>query len=358
MADLFRRAMAPAFDELVKQDVTRPRFLQGYFGKNPGEIVRSETERIEFDSLRVTRAIASDVARGSGDFHKNTVGVYTNKDILVPLYNEKAPVTASMLKKRIPGVEPFAAVSDMAARAYWCAHVAALQALKIFRAMELQAAQALTTGIILLSNGVSLDWGKVASHAITPAVKWDVGGSNPINDIEAACDINRADGFAGYAVDVIMGQTAFNVFINNAAVIAYMNGRYIEPGRMAPGTLRDGARAWGSLGIGPYMVTVYVYNDSYVTGGVDTPYLTTDTVIVMDPNAHLVKGFAAVEMLQEVAEMYRTFGMPAIPQAEVGDVVPYAYPEWPGTLWAGVQSAPVMAPAAIDTISTLVNVDT
>ena len=360
MADLFKRAMATAYDESVMAMVERPRFLQGFFGKSPREIVRSETERVEIDSLRVVRGVALDVPRGTGIERINVAGLYTNKDILVPLYNEKAAITAAMLNKRLPGVQPFAAAgaADRAmALAYWAGKVQAEQSLKIYRAIELQAAQALLTGIITLQNGVVIDFGKVAAHAVIPAVKWDAGGSDPIADIEAVCDVNRADGKM-MSDTVVMGQTAFNVFINNAAVIAYMNGRYIEPGRMAPGSLIEGARPWGSIGIGPYMVTIYVYNDSYDVLGVDTPYVTTDSVIVFNRGAFLVKGFGAVEMLPQVEDMYRQWGLPPVPQAEAGDIVPYVYPQWPGTLWAGVQSAPVLAPSAIDTISTLDQVDT
>lgn len=358
MADLFKHVMLAAYDEAVNA-MQRPRFLQSFFGKNPTERSMSDTEKVDIDILRTNRAIAVDVIRGAGHSRENDAGMFTGKEYTVPLYSEEAPVTAAQLNKRVPGVSPYEARDRMYAFGYWVGHNQARLSMKIFREMERMASEALQVGTITLANTDSIDFHKISELAVTPGNKWDTANGDPITDLQTICDRIRTYGFM-MADTVIFGQSAFNVFIKNAAVIAYMNGRYIEPGRMAPGSFIEGARPWGSMGIGPYQLTFYVYNDSYThpSTSVDTPYVTTDTAIVLNRSAHLVKAFGAVELLPEVEDEYRRMGLPPIPQMVPGEIVPFVYPRWPSSLVAGVQSAPILIPAAIDTIGTLVNVDT
>ena len=354
MADLFKHFMAAAYDErLLAQP---PMFLSNMFGKNPTELLLSETEKIDIDVIRDDRKLAVDVTRGGGAGNTNTSNRFSAHEYQVPLYWEEAPITASMLNKRLPGFDPFQPVDRMQALAYHAAKIQAAQALKIRRAMEYQAAEALLSGTITLINSDSLDFKKKGTHHATPGTKWDNAG-DPIADIQALADIIFKDGKMKPDT-LIFGAIAFTDFIGNAKVLAYLNTRYVEPGRLAPGDVVQGAKLWGRLTIGQYVFDIYIYDEFYDVSGTATPYVTTDSVIIMNRNARLVKAFGAVEILPQCREEYRRLGMPMVPEFQPGQITPFAYEKPPAALIAGVQSAPVMIPTAIDTFGDLYNVDT
>lgn len=170
--DLFRHILLAAYNEIVVPQV-RPGFLSSLFGKNPQERVVSESDRADIDIIRDARLHAVDVIRGGGVGNANFTGISTAKEYKIPLYWEEAPITAAMLTKRIPGVDPFTQTGRAAALAYHASQVMPKLALKINREIERMAAQALLTGLITLVNTESLDFHKKAAHGVTPAVKWE-----------------------------------------------------------------------------------------------------------------------------------------------------------------------------------------
>ena len=356
MADQFKRVMVAAYNEkLAAAGVSM--FLLRFFGKNPEEISISETEKIDIDVIRDVRLLSADVVRGSGAGYQNVVGKYLNHEYAVPLYWEEGPITATMLNKRLPGIDPYTPSGRMEALSFFAAQVQVDNTNKIVRAMEKQAAEALQTGLITLSNGESLDFGKKAGHAITPSTKWDNSG-DPIGDLETLADVLHQNGKMRPDT-LIFGKAAWNVFINNANVRTYLDNRRIEPGNFAPGDIVDGAKLWGRFDVGQYTFDAYIYDEFYQTDSTTfVSYITTDTVVMMNRAARLVKAFAAVEVLPQFEADYRQMGMPQLPQFEAGQFVPFVYEKAPSALMAGVQSAPLVVPTAIDTVGTLINVDT
>lgn len=356
MADLVRLVMKRAYDERMASE--KPRFLSTYFGQTPDEVTVSDTTEVEIDIQRENRKVAVDVVRGAPVGNANFVQRLTDKKFKVPLYNEYTPITPSVLLERIPGMNPYEPQDQAGALAYHAAKAQAGHAGFILNAVEKQGAEILESGTVTLKNTDSLDYKMKATHIVTPGTKWD-GAGLPITDIQAICDVIFQDGKI-MPTDLVMGTSAFNSFINNAEVIAYMNGRYIEPGRLAPGELREGARAWGRIAIGPYILTVYVYNQfHHDTAGAAVPYLTTDSCLVIAAPGRRDKAFGAVEILSESEEDYRRLGLPMVPGMERAEMRPYVIIDQLGQAYrAGVQSAPLLIPVAIDTHGVLINVDT
>ena len=354
--NLFMRVMMAAYDERVATQMV-PLFLSSFFGKNPGELVESPVERIDVDVIRDTRRHAVDVIRGGGVGNANTSQQFTVHEYKPPLYWEETPLTPNMLNKRIPGQQPFEAL-DMAAHiAYHATVIQREQSMKILREIERMAAEALQLGTITLVNTESLDFGKKAAHAVVPAVKWDQV-STPLVDIQNLCDVIFQAGKMKPDT-LIFGTAAWGAFINNASVIAALNTRFIQPGLIDPQANTLNATFQGRLTIGDYFLDLFSYNDFFMNAlGVAVPYVTTDTVIVMNRNARLTKAFAAVELLPQYVEEYGSRGLPRIPEFVQGRIVPFAYERAPNALLVGVQSAPLVIPTAIDTIGTLDNVDT
>jgi len=354
--DLFMRVMMAAYDERVTTQM-KPLFLSSFFGKNPSELVVSTSERVDVDVIRDARRVAVDVIRGAGIGNSNITGVFTTHEYKVPLYWEETPLTAQQIIKRIAGMNNTDTLDRSAILAYHATNAQREQTLKIIREIERMAAEALQSGTITLINTESLDFGKKASHAVTPATKWDAGG-NPLTDIQGLSDTLFHDGKMKPNT-IIFGESAWTAFLTNAAVIAYLDNRRIEAGKIDPTEIPKGATFQGRVWIGDYQFDMFTYNDFYMdSSNCAVPYMTTDTVIVMNRQAYLTKAFGAVELLPQYVAEYASRGLPRMPEFVPGEFMPFAYERPPNALMVGVQSAPLVVPTAIDTIGTLVNVDT
>lgn len=355
MADLFKHIMTALYDEKMQSGRVNT-FLLNFFGKNPQELVVSDTEKVNTDVIRDNRIVAVDVVRGGGAGNKNVVGKYTAHEYAAPLYWEESPITAAMLNKRLPGVDPYSDSGRMEALAYWASRAQVDNTNKILRAMEKMAAEALEDGTITLTNGDSLDFGKQSEHNIVPSTKWDNSG-DPIGDLQTLADVVFQDGKLKPNT-LIFGADAWDAFINNSDVQTYLDNRRIEPGRLAPGETIEGAKTWGAFDVGQYRFVVYIYDEFYDSSGTATPYITTDTVVMLNSQARLTKAYCAVEVLPQFQDDYREMGMPSLPEFQPGEIVPFVYNLPPSSVMAGVQSAPLVIPTAIDTIGTLKTVDT
>lgn len=349
MSDIFQRAMLEAYEEGVSQDPEQY-FLSNLFR----EEVISPVDEIELDVIRGSRRIAADVTRGGGVGNTNYVNQYTNKSYKVPLYWEQTPITASMLNKRVPGMDAFRspAMSEAAKIGYHVGRAQAEQVKKIKRAIELQAAQALQTGIVTLKNADNIDFHKDSSLNNVPSTKWDNGGS-PIDDIEAlAVEIYQKGKVKPNTA--IFSANAWIAFRKNANVQSFFDKRFIEPGLLRPEETVLGATLQGRISIGDFMLNLYTYDGFYEnSNGSNVSYMNSETVIVMNSLAMLAKGYGATEVLAESREEYRSLGLPELPEFVAGAFVPFYYTMYPSTMYAGVQSAPIVIPKAIDTIGTI-----
>lgn len=354
--NLLKIAMQMAYDE--RRVAERPMFLQSLFGRQPNGTVLLDTKFTDIDVVRENRRVAVDVVRGFPVGNMNLTQKFAAKRYAIPLYNEWGPVTPSMLLDRIPGENPYESEAgrQMARLVYHAAHIQAEQTKTISNAIEAMAAEVLQSGTITLVNTESLDFHAKSEHTVTPSTKWDDTGGDPISDLETLCDVIFQDGKIPPDT-VVMGQSAWTAFINNDIVQEYMNLRYVEPGRIAPGILIEGARPWGQLAIGPYILNFYIYNQ-FKDEATKTLYVTTDTVIVTASNADYRKVFGAVEILKESEEEWTRSGLPFAPGYDRAEFRPYLIIDYVGQAYrAGVQSAPVLIPVAIDTFGTLINVD-
>lgn len=358
--DLFLRIMAAAYDELRERrgGSDQPRFLMSFFGKTPQERTVSETDRVDVDVRRSNRTVAADVIRGGGQGNSNMPERFSAKEYKVPLYWEESPITAYQLYKRGLGQNPYDVSSGNRAKLVRLVNdVQFKQTDKIELEMERMASEGLLSGTITLRNTESLDFGKKSGHSVTPSTKWDNSG-DPLTDIESMCQTIHQDGNVKPNI-AVFGQSAWDVFINNATVQAELDKRFIQPGRINPAEVMDGAVYQGRMWFGSYQLDLYTYPQWYENAaGSNVDYITTDSVVIFNTMARYDKVFGAVELLPQYEAMYRDMGLPMLPGFVPGQMVPFAYEKPPTAFMAGVQSAPLLIPVAIDTIGTLDNVDT
>ena len=317
----------------------------------------ANTRKVEIDVMRGERNIAVDVKRGGGLTNRNLASTWSGKEYEVPLYSESSPLNADMLNKRIPGQDPYAPISQMEAMAYWAAKLQAENTAKIMRAENLMGAQACQSGTITLKNTDTIDFAKRSELTVTPGTKWDNSG-DPITDFGTLIDRLYQYGRRKPKI-AVFGTDAWDSFITNAIVKAYIgDSQYIDAARISPGEIRNGALFQGRIKLKSGPLDLYVDDSYYEESGTPTKYLDKDTVVVMDPDARLVRAYGATEVLEAAREEYDQSGMPPVPQMVPGTYVPWMRTEYPSLLEAGVQSAPILVPVAIDTIGTLSAVNT
>ena len=350
-ANLVTKLIKSAYDEMGFTSPTM--FLQSFFGKNPTELSLSESEKVEIDVIRDKNLLAVDVIRGGSDGNTNKITRFTTKEYSPPLYNEKTPITASMLTKRIAGRSPYDQISDrdfnLAAHSV---RGQSKQTRKIIRSMESQASEVIFDGIITLINTDSLDYKRKATHNITPSVQWTTSAGDPIADLLAACQVNHQDGKMKPNM-AIFGSTAWITFIQNTNVKNYLDNRRIRPGDVAPVNAPLNATFQGVIWVGDYQLELFTYPEfSEDSSGTVTLFVPEKQVAVMNGQARLEKAFAAVEILPDFENQYDEIGI-VVPELIRGQFVPYSYLDPPSTRYVGVQSAPLLIPTAIDTISNI-----
>lgn len=352
--ELFQIASLAIYDEM------RAKEAESLFWRNlfSTEIV-SPVTKVDIDVMRDNRSIAVDVLRGSGHHHRNLANSWTGKEYNVPLYSESSPIKAEMLSKRIPGQDPYSPNADVENLAYWAGKLQAQNAGKIMRAENLMAAQACQTGIVTLKNTESIDFKKKSALNLVPTNKWDTVDGNPISDLDTICTRLFTNGKMRPST-VVMDPLAWDLFRNNAKVKAYIgDSQWINPGQLQQTEIRNGAHFHGALSIGQQVLQFYVDDSFYEDeNGNAVQYMSDYTVVVMNPKARLVRAYGATEVLTMAADHYQSMGMPAVPSVQPGAYIPWMREEWPSTLEAGVQSAPIVVPVAIDTIGTITSLET
>jgi len=350
-ANLVTKVLLAAFDELALTTPTM--FLQNFFGKNPSELSLSENEKVEIDVIRNFNLIAFDVVRGGSDGNQNKVERFTTKEYAPPLYDEVTAITASMLNKRSPGVNTYGLTDAQANFLRLAVKAQTKQADKIKRSIESQASGALFSGAITLVNTESLDFKRKATHNITPGVQWTEAAGQPITDLITACEVNLEDGKMK-SNTAIFGATAWVTFLSNVNVKNYLDNRRIDPGVIRPTVAPENATFQGVIWVGDYQLEIFTYPEFFEDAlGNTTKFVPEKQVCVMNSQARLDKVFAAVELLPEFERQYDNFGIPTIPTLQRGQFRPYAYTKPPKSLYVGVQSAPLVVPTQIDTISNI-----
>jgi hypothetical protein len=340
-----------------------PRFLTSLF---PNQVY-FHTEEVELDIERETDDVAIVIQDLSVGTRKNEFGKFTNKSFKPPIYNEEFTITAFDLMKRFPGENPYreastsinandprmaSAVVDRAFAGSRKLHN------KVARAIELQAAQVLTTGELVLTDdaGValfSLDFQPKSTHFVTPTA-WAANGSTgaPLTDIAALAAVIRNDG-RGDPKRLIFGGGAFARFLENAAVKANLAsiGMQQQIQLQKPTLNPNGASFMGYIVAGTDIFEMWVYNATYKhpQTGATTPFIPTNKVVMMPESSDMRIAFGSIPRLVPPSQELQRF-LPGLLSGPGYGLSPYVWmTEDKMHLKLSVGSRPLVIPTAIDT---------
>jgi len=272
------------------QDAPVSGFWAGLFSYKPGGIFVGD--KVVMDTVREGSNIAIAVKKGKGpNWNQNDI-LYTD-EITPASFSEAMPINAMTLLDRVAGQNIYeGAYADTAGQLdATIIRGAKTMMNKILRSAELMAAQVLQTGVIELKNAAgevtfTVDFETKATHLPTVAISWSSASSTKIADLGALIRVVGVDG-ACTPQTVIMGATAMNQFLDDAAVQKRLDIKDMELGKIAPMLMGKGVSLMGNMIIDGTRVYIYSENNMYKDPetGLMAHYLDPTKVVVLDMNA-------------------------------------------------------------------------
>lgn len=328
----YTRFMVEKYDERKK--VIAPTAFQGAFFGIPetgAQVVFSDnTESIELDKVRADgRRLARLVNRGTSSTDTSriehlTAHKFTNEARAWPLIESEGHIGNPELLKRVPGENPFQAMSRQDKLTMKAVEINMLMADRQIRLWEYLARESILTGshpAILGTTNTDLiyDFYRKATHTFAVAAKWDVVGTDIIGDFDTAADLIQQDSYNPVVnVGAIVGTDGFegirkNTQMKNEADIRRFHSvelhgpttvptefnRYIDNGFALAGWVKTYKNR--TVWLFTYDVT---YTDDFTTPGVDTEtdWMPTDKCLVFSPKARCDKYFGPPDRMPVTAQ--------------------------------------------------------
>lgn len=268
-------------------------FLSRMFTPKPGTFYSGK--KVAIDIQRFGEDVAIVVKTGTGP-RLNDLDIFTTKEFEPPAYGEAVPYDVNDLLERMAGVDPYtAAYQEYATKlVQYMLNGFVLIDDKIKRAIELQASQILTSGVLDLKdeNGstlYTLDFQAKASHFPTAGTAWDQAGADPLGDIQALAQVIRADGKVDPNRLIFGSGASLKAFLANDDVQAALDNRRMSIGEIAPEMRDSGATYYGQIWIDAYEYQIWVYPETYTDPqtGLPAQYIPADKVVVTSTRTRL-----------------------------------------------------------------------
>ncbi|RKZ46225.1 MAG: hypothetical protein DRQ58_09035 [Gammaproteobacteria bacterium] len=320
----------------------------------PSQTTTAKQVSIEVERNR--QLIAVDVQR-STDPNRNTFSKSTEKLFVPPFYNEAWDFTSMDRYDVTFGVNAAPSHQDAVNMITYAANRLASMRAKINRAIELQRAQAVTSGIVQLVNGDNIDYKRKAASvgAVVASGNWTASTGDPAKDIEVGCNFLREEGLSSVSnVHCILGQDAFSAFMNNDAIKEKADFRRIS--RLELGMPQfdnvTGLVFHGQLGTADYKVNIWTYNEFYeAANGDKTKYIDADKMILIPEDFKGTTAYAGTPLI--VRDLGNAEYPAYISQNEGEFTVNNYIDQVKKAHWFEIASAPLAVPVSVDRLYTL-----
>lgn len=268
---------------------------EGFSGLFPSET--TPTLYVDIRVKRGTAKAAVDVMRfAEGD--KSKMSVTTEKKYLPPFFKKDYDYSKEDIYLTTAA---FGVTGSATANKLMCDNAVEAVASnrdEIIRAIRIQQADVLQTGIVTLKNGDNIDYKRLAGSMVnvdTAGVYWSDVAADVVGDIQKGLKFLRETGRSG-------GLASVNLVMRDVAFTAFMNTTQIKGDASSPnglGMLRrverldvgfpifseaTGMAYQGQLAAGDFVVNVWTYNEFYedaTTGNIS--YFLQDGNAVMIP---------------------------------------------------------------------------
>lgn len=318
--------------------------------------VTSIEKMVGIEVERNRQLVAVDVQRCT-DPNRNKFSIAAEKLYIPPFFNEAWDFTSCQRYDVTFGHKTNPSATDALNMINEASKKMATLRRKIERAIQIQHAQVVQTGIVTMNNGDNIDYKRKAASmvALGAGFRWNEATGVPLNDLGLGGEFLREVGLsAGNTINAIFGRDAFAAFMNNVQVKARADFRRIS--RLEIGMPQfdntTGLVFHGQIGTADYSINLWTYNEVYENAaGAKVKYLDVKNVILLPED---FKGHTAFA------------GIPAI----MRDKNNAEFPEWITPIeaefyinnyidpfkkahWFEIASAPLAIPVSVDRIYTL-----
>ena len=348
---VFTTVLANQFEDFIEA----PSFLTGF-----AKTKTYTTKTVQTLSRRGTEKIAVDVIRGSKG-NLNQMTRMSLMEYLPPFYKEKVAVNGMQIYD-IP-YESGNSYSSAQIDAWASSTATQLYETKqtIDRAIELQMAQMLLTGVVEISNGDNIDYNRKATmiEALAGNDLWDAVGVNIIKFFEDKGAKLRSIGkvAGGQSVDCIMGMEAWQAFRDNDKIVDGEN-LYTKSAMeftSNPRFTASGGSYKGTLKAGIYTFDIWVYDEVYDNeSGVSTKYWDSKTVALIPQSFRSEISFCQVPNLPSwIKRNPRSNRVFSSLKSKMAGFTLFDYVhEEEETYYAGIKAAPLAQLISIDRVYT------
>lgn len=283
---------------VYNESVPPTKFLASFFP----DAEPSDSLQLAVVASRTTEKIALDILRGA-DGNRNTFSRETEKIFITPYFREYWDITSLDFYDRLWRASSISesALADLISQGV--KKTKALQD-KIERAYELQRAQVLQTGILVMNQGAgAIDFKrKAASIVDATSAGYFANAIDPFPVFEAAGTFLRTVGkVVTPTFNVILGSQALSDLLNNTKFLARQNTFNMSLDAVAaPQRNSEGASYHGTITAGSYRFQLWTYPQYYeAANGTPTPYINPKNMIVLPEKPQFEMGWAAVPQLLE-----------------------------------------------------------
>lgn len=328
----------------VYSDRLRPTsFLRSFF---PG--ATAPTRYVSIEVERNLEKIAVDVMRGT-EGNRNKFSHSVEKIFEPPMYREFFDLTQEDLYDRVIGSETTDNSRLFAALINRTSDRLGLLQDKIERAIELQCANVLETGIVTVNTGDNIDFKRKAASMVdlTSAGGYFAANSDVFAQFEAGCNFLRTVGKSGDSVfHAILGATAMQHLLANTVFLGRQNLHNLRLDSVLPQTRSaTGSSYHGSITAGSYTVHLWTYPQFYDNAtNTATAYVNAKKVFLIPTMPKFKTAFAAVPRLIGDGGV-----VPIQGEFVIGDF----RDERNAVHDFDIQSAPLVVPVAVDQIYTM-----
>jgi hypothetical protein len=337
-------------------DIAKMGFLSSFFHVTPDSFTDSELADLDeiFEGEEIAPAV-TDLSTGAISLVEEK---FVNKQIPFPVYAMKSPAQIAALMSRQPGESAY-----VTAKVNWLARLAALLVRKfsrmtnmIRRSMELQAAQVLQTGDIILTDENGKEAFKLGlqtstSHFPTVSTAWSNPASDPMSDIDVLSDIIRDDGLVDVE-NLIFGNKAWINFIKNSWVQENLKKEGLATGELSPQLQDKGGKYMGYIDYAANRYYFWTYNARYNPFKLKTKikYVDQDNVIFLPNPADLDfrRLFGGIPTVRPDTTFDELFGTDKVQIGGEYDIRPRVFwSEDKEAYIAEIKSRPLMLPVSV-----------
>lgn len=265
------------------------------------EEVYHETDYVEFDIEVSKRRIASYV-HPSADAKPVERRGFKTKAVEPAYTKEMKTLTASDLKKRIPGEDPYHPLSVRDREAYIVGKDNRELDSRINRLEEVMCAEALLTGkVVVKGEGFDeeVDFGyKPGAHikVLSGTSVWNNPDSDPLFEMKRfKSEINQRCGKR--PTMMIVGSKVAEVLISHPKIKEMLNILNYKMGEAAPKELPEGVDFIGKFM--PSGLEVYTYEEWYIgQDDIERPVIPEDVVLIGTPEAECSMHYGLIENME------------------------------------------------------------